>query len=191
VWDAPRGLPRAGGLRPHHIAWRCLLIPIAPQISAFTVLLVDPRPSSQRPALTSLWPAKASERSIGLLWERPDIRDRTDGPGSKTTAVSSSRKLTRLSRTASTLRSALAAQGVPSGAGVGDRLSGHADAPRRARMRRSASTRPWRPLSPSGLRLPRAASKWTAARTRGAWTAWSMTSCGGTSSVTDLEPSRR
>ena len=34
-------------------------------------------------ALASLWPAKASERSIGLLWERPDIRDRTDGPGSK------------------------------------------------------------------------------------------------------------
>ena len=39
--------------------------------------------SSQRPALASLWPAKASERSIDLLWERPDIRDRTDGPGSK------------------------------------------------------------------------------------------------------------
>jgi hypothetical protein len=36
---------------------------------------------------------------------------------------------------------------------------------------------------PSGLRPPRAASKWTAARTRGPWTAWSMTSCGGTSSV--------
>jgi hypothetical protein len=34
-------------------------------------------------ALASLWPAKAGERSIGLLWERPDIRDRTDGPGSK------------------------------------------------------------------------------------------------------------
>ena len=33
--------------------------------------------------------------------------------------------------------------------------------------------------------------KWAAARTRGAWTAWSMTSCGGTSWVTNLEPSRR